>query len=521
VRDDPENYLIAKCVIPVNAELDHCPPRERGTFMHYDECPAKVPDQWDSSKGTMVLVLQPPPPGYKPEKTRRKRPSDSKRPLNQNMSKPKPPKSTNSLEPGDQTFVISDGVKAAKSPQLLEIRPPNERSVIHKVWPNVTEVGFVPSTTHSICQYIKLPQSAGLLPRHCVLANMEEIVTITPHENARVVVDGIPIRETHMLENAGLIILGQDTILIFLDAMGDGGSHGGGITGDQLKRKIQEAQGSVTNPPNIQKPINAPFRPRVPTDRTPDDAYPTPIIQYTEEPGKIARKGPGGPPSQHSVQSGPAPNGGMTGPYTALSSIGMGALPSPQNDQKRFGCLLPAQIDYQLGLEDTLLTGIFQAAEEKPLTFRLAPSYALYLCVRFHYQVEYRTPMVSRITHKLQEHIELNNGDPGFLAFWMANSSELLNFLRQDKHLAKTTEENQEELAQTVQMAFKYLVHALEDTLLDRMRAFLSTVDDDLPNENGDNDDLPIPMDNNPTMYDIIEMLNNAMSLLRNNSRAI
>ena len=128
--------------------------------------------------------------------------------------------------------------------------------------------------------------------------------------------------------------------------------------------------------------------------------------------------------------------------------------------------------------------------------------------------------MVSRITHKLQEHIELNNGDPGFLAFWMANSSELLNFLRQDKHLAKTTEENQEELAQTVQMAFKYLVHALEDTLLDRMRAFLSTVDDDLPNENGDNDDLPIPMDNNPTMYDIIEMLNNAMSLLRNNSRA-
>ena len=108
MRDDPENYLIAKCVIPVNAELDHCPPRERGTFMHYDECPAKVLDQWDSSKGTMVLVLQPPPPGYKPEKTRRKRPSDSKRPLNQNMSKPKPPKSTNSLEPGDQTFVISD-----------------------------------------------------------------------------------------------------------------------------------------------------------------------------------------------------------------------------------------------------------------------------------------------------------------------------------------------------------------------------------------------------------------------------
>ena len=49
----------------------------------------------------------------------------------------------------------------------------------------------------------------GLLARHCVLASMESIVTVTPHENARVVVDGIPIRETYMLENQAAIILGQ------------------------------------------------------------------------------------------------------------------------------------------------------------------------------------------------------------------------------------------------------------------------------------------------------------------------
>ena len=56
------------------------------------------------------------------------------------------------------------------------------------------------------------------------------------------------------------------------------------------------------------------------------------------------------------------------------------------------------------------------------------------------------------------------------MAFWMANSSELLNFLRQDRHLAKETEDTQEELAQTVQMAFKYLVHALEENLLHQFR---------------------------------------------------
>ena len=50
IRDDPENYVIAKCVIPVNAVLDHCPPRRRGTFMVYDECPVEVLHKWDASK---------------------------------------------------------------------------------------------------------------------------------------------------------------------------------------------------------------------------------------------------------------------------------------------------------------------------------------------------------------------------------------------------------------------------------------------------------------------------------------
>ena len=111
----------------------------------------------------------------------------------------------------------------------------------------------------------------------------------------------------------------------------------------------------------------------------------------------------------------------------------------------------------------------------------------------------------------------MNNGDPGFLAFWMANSSELLNFLRQDRHLAKETEDTQEELAQTVQMAFKYLVHALEENLLHQMPAFLSSSNDDLPDQQGiyRDDNIPMPYSHHPTMYDIIQMLNNAMSLLR------
>ena len=56
-------------LIPVNSILDHCPPRKLGTFLDYDECPLDVLTRWDPTRGVMVFVLQPPPPGYKPNKS--------------------------------------------------------------------------------------------------------------------------------------------------------------------------------------------------------------------------------------------------------------------------------------------------------------------------------------------------------------------------------------------------------------------------------------------------------------------
>lgn len=44
----------------------------------------------------------------------------------------------------------------------------------------------------------------------------------------------------------------------------------------------------------------------------------------------------------------------------------------------------------------------------------------------------------------------------GALAFWMANASELLNFIKQDKDLSRITLDAQDVLAHLVQMAFKW-----------------------------------------------------------------
>lgn len=45
----------------------------------------------------------------------------------------------------------------------------------------------------------------------------------------------------------------------------------------------------------------------------------------------------------------------------------------------------------------------------------------------------------------------------GALAFWMANASELLNFIKQDRDLNRITLDAQDILAHLVQMAFKWV----------------------------------------------------------------
>ena len=98
--------------------MDHCPPRERGTFMDYDECPLDVLSRWDVTRGVMVLVLQPPPPNYQPKKQRRKRPTDSQRPLGQ-VTKPSPVRAPEPVRipsgTGDQhgptSISIADGIQ--------------------------------------------------------------------------------------------------------------------------------------------------------------------------------------------------------------------------------------------------------------------------------------------------------------------------------------------------------------------------------------------------------------------------
>ena len=69
-----------------------------------------------------------------------------------------------------------------------------------------------------------------------------------------------------------------------------------------------------------------------------------------------------------------------------------------------------------------------------------------------------------------------NSQMPGSLAFWMANASELLHFLKADHDTAAYCKDGKQILAQSVQLAFRHLVQCIQVRMcLDQaMRLFLT-----------------------------------------------
>ena len=69
--------------------------------------------------------------------------------------------------------------------------------------------------------------------------------------------------------------------------------------------------------------------------------------------------------------------------------------------------------------------------------------------------------------------------DSSTLAFWMANSSELLHFLKSDRHITAFSLRAQDILAETVHNAFKFLVEFFQAELEMCMPGILSESEDD------------------------------------------
>jgi hypothetical protein len=185
--------------------------------------------------------------------------------------------------------------------------------------------------------------------------------------------------------------------------------------------------------------------------------------------------------------------------------------------------------------EDSLLSQIC-TTNQSMWQFKLAPVYTMYMMLRYRLSQKYHPEatineklsscslLIHKMVNYIREAVHTNHLDRHVLPFWLANSSELLYFLKQDVHLSQVSYDAQELLADSVQMTFKYLVNIMEAELDDVLVAFYDPsdqVEDVIILPNGKQQPADSIEDNapdnakRPTLKKVIQVLNETMNLLR------
>ena len=203
---------------------------------------------------------------------------------------------------------------------------------------------------------------------------------------------------------------------------------------------------------------------------------------------------------------GPAGMRSSTANYVSLAAGG-------QPQQRGKDAILPAVLEFREETEREFFNALTFGLDPGLVNFKLAPTYTIYMATRFRASTHYRpelvpeeravrlTDMLNRVSDMV---LALIKNSPGSnhapsLSFWMANASELLHFLKSDRHITAFSLQAQDMLAEAVHEAFKKLVMALQTELEHVLPNFLSEQDTD-----GDQSTLGI-----------ISVFSSAMGLLR------
>lgn len=129
--------------------------------------------------------------------------------------------------------------------------------------------------------------------------------------------------------------------------------------------------------------------------------------------------------------------------------------------------ILPAVLEFPEEPQEQFLARVITHLDVTTPTFRLAPAYTLYLCARYRASTHYRPELTpSERAHKLTlllqhaamliRHTIQDRSTEGMSqAFWLANASELLHFLKSDRHVSAFSLQAQDTLADAVQLAFR------------------------------------------------------------------
>lgn len=467
-KEDPGQYCLVQTIVSHHTQPESQDFQTNGGIREYilddDDCPLLIQQQHNRNRGALSFHVRRRPADYQPRKRKKK---------------PKPTK--------DDISYRSDDANE-KLPYLLELNPDGSEShgpaKKHRLYLNVTEVGSERSSSIG-GQYLQL-FGPNVQPRHCVIAHTQGIVTVTPSSrDAETYVNNMRIYETTILQNGMVVRFGKLHTFRFVDPLHDQ-KHGMLPDPRQhpefIERSRREDQLSLHHHGSYETTFDA------------DGNVETVSTHSRDE--RLSKK------SDDALS------------HRSLGRESTHGRSSERFEQKRGSDpILPAVLEFWEDGEEAFLSAAISQLDPSQVQFKLSPTYALYMAARYRASTHFRpettpndrahrlTALMNNVAAVMHQVIQDRYRDSSALAFWLANTSELLHFLKQDRHLSAYTLDAQDLLAESVQLAFRSLVTCLQVELQEAMPAFLEDRDD-VNEEEG-------------TTAEVLAVLASAMSLLR------
>ncbi|XP_008193036.2 afadin isoform X6 [Tribolium castaneum] len=308
-------------------------------------------------------------------------------------------------------------------------------------------------------------------PRHCVITNADGVTSLTPcHADAHTYVNGQRIHQTTILNHGSLVKFGNSNTYRFLDPVHE----------DRMRHPAVMDNARI-------------YDSRSPRALSPTEPSRENIETTFDLEGNV---------ETISTASGAREDNRSLGSASENRLSGMDRYPRGQDP------ILPAVLEFPEDPQEQFLARVITHLDVTTPTFRLAPAYTLYLCARYRASTHYRPELTpTERAHKLtvllqhaamliRHTVQDRSTESISQAFWLANASELLHFLKSDRHVSAFSIQAQDTLADAVQLAFKNLVACLTDELNSAMAHLMSVTGDDHPRE-------------------VINILSGAMNLLR------
>ncbi|XP_023710210.1 uncharacterized protein LOC111865986 isoform X4 [Cryptotermes secundus] len=503
---DPHNYCLVQVNTAVPADNGESKEYHGGTnnreyILDDDECPLAILMNHPSSRGSIMFHVRRRPADYHPRK-RKKKPQQ------------KWNKGSELME-----YRYEDGYD--RLPFFLELNPDgtditNGTPKRHRLHPNVTEVGSErPINTAGSQQHGHQSQSLQLFgpnvqPRHCVIAHTEGIVTVTPCSgNAETYVNGQRIYETTILQNGAIVKFGRIHNFRFIDPSHDDRSrqrHDSARQGFDFAYDRQSSREDAVSHGGASTPGHNSNNNIGNGNSNSNNTGPNGTSQNYETTFDVDG-------NVETVSTSSLGNKEETRSQRSVSSSRDGnRMPNYERYPRGTDPILPAVLEFPEETEEAFLHAVVTDLDPAAPHFKLAPTYTLYLVARYRASTHYRpeltpterahrlTVLLARVAAIIHNVIQERYADAKCLAFWMANSSELLHFLKSDRHISAFSLDAQDILADCVQIAFKNLVSCLQGDLAAAMPHFMSERDDSPEDEN---------------TATVLQVLTSAMALLR------